>query len=66
MPDTRPMAGAETGAKPHNPPTSCEISRHHADNMRKPPVRGDGDGFRSLFAIDTLPQDRFLPYRHRP
>ena len=42
MPDTRPMAGAERGAKPHNPPTSCEISRHHADNMRKPPARGDG------------------------
>ncbi len=42
MPDTRPMTGAETGAKPHNPPTSCGIPPHHADNMLKPPVHGDG------------------------
>ena len=44
----RPTAGTETTAQPDNPPTSCGITRHHADNMRKPPACRNGDSFRTL------------------
>ena len=74
MPDTRPITGAETGAKPHNPPTSCGITPHHEDNMRKPPACCNGSPpfrYRHLAAspVPAVPSlTRFCPailQRHR-
>ncbi|MBS7404813.1 MAG: hypothetical protein KIG22_02575 [Oxalobacter sp.] len=48
----RPTAGTETTAQPDNPPTSCGITRHHADNMQKPPACRNGDSFRT-FSLST-------------